>query len=115
PAPAQATELTLPAVVAAWARAVDSFKPRLKAMAREAQPVAVDGATVVLGVPNRFQKVHLPTIQAEAAAVAEGLSQQLGRPVKVRAVLDDNVAGGDEPGPATPEEPVHMEDLQAPP
>src|SRR5438067_1384221 len=59
--------LTLDAAAAAWVKAVDGFRPRLKAMAKEAHPVRVEGDTVVVGLPSRFEKVHLPTITGEAA------------------------------------------------
>jgi DNA polymerase III subunit gamma/tau len=86
PAPA------LDAVTAAWPAALVGFKPRLKAMAKEARPVRVEGETVVLGLPSRFSPVHLPTLQAEAATVAAALGEQLGRPVRVKTVVDDSVS-----------------------
>jgi len=83
--------LTLDDVTAAWAKAVEGFRPRLKAMAKEAHPIRVDGDTVVLGLPPRFEKVHLPTITGEAAAVTAALSDLLGRAVRINVVLDDDV------------------------
>jgi DNA polymerase-3 subunit gamma/tau len=83
--------LTLDHVTAAWAKALEGFKPRLKAMAKEAHPVRVDGDTVVLGIPPRFEKVHLPTITGETPTVTAALSELLGRRVRLNVVLDDNV------------------------
>jgi hypothetical protein len=60
-------------------------------MAKEAHPVRVEGDTVVVGLPPRFEKVHLPTITGEAATVTAALSELLGRRVRLKAVLDDNV------------------------
>ncbi len=92
PAPEAAeAPLTLDDVAAAWAKAVEGFRPRLKAMAKEAHPIRVDGDTVVLGLPSRFEKVHLPTITGETAAVAGVLSELLGRLVRLSVVLDDDV------------------------
>jgi hypothetical protein len=60
-------------------------------MAKEAHPVGVDGDTVVAGLPPRFEKVHLPTITGEAATITAALSELLGRRVRLKVVLDDNV------------------------
>jgi DNA polymerase III subunit gamma/tau len=83
--------LTLDDVIAAWTKALDGFRPRLKAMAKEAHPVRVDGDTVVVGLPSRFEKVHLPTITGETATVTAALSELLGRRVRFSVVLDDDV------------------------
>jgi len=83
--------ITLEDAAAAWGKAVEGFRPRLKAMAKEAHPIRVDGDTVVVGLPSRFEKVHLPTITGEAAAVTAALSHLLGRPVRLSVVLDDDV------------------------
>jgi hypothetical protein len=83
--------LGLDDVVAAWAKALEGFRPRLKAMAKEAHPVRVDGDTVVVGLPSRFEKVHFPMITGEAATVSAALSELLGRPVRLEVVLDDAV------------------------
>ena len=96
PAPAGAPAaaegpLTLDDVAAAWVKAVEGFRPRLKAMAKEAHAVRVEGDTVVLGLPSRFEKVHLPTITGEAASVTAALSELLGRRVQLNVVLDDTV------------------------
>ena len=117
-APAAATEpapgggegpLTLDDAAAAWAKAVDGFRPRLKAMAKEAHPVRVEGDTVVVGLPSRFEKVHLPTITGEAATVTAVLSELLGRSVRLDVVLDDNVvspsAAPSSSGPLSPPDP----------
>jgi DNA polymerase-3 subunit gamma/tau len=84
--------LTLDDVVAAWAKALEGFRPRLKAMAKEAHPVRVDGDTVVVGLPAKFEKVHLPTITGETATVTAALAELLGRKVRLSVVLDDNVS-----------------------
>jgi hypothetical protein len=99
--------LGLDDVIAAWAKAVEGFRPKLKAMAKEAHPVRVEGDTVVLGLPSRFEKVHLPTITGEAATVTGALSELLGRAVKVSVVLDDSVVApsSDRPSSASPAEP----------
>jgi DNA polymerase-3 subunit gamma/tau len=83
--------LTLDDVVAAWAKVLDGFRPRLKAMAKEAHPVRVEGDTVVVGLPPRFEKVHLPTITGEAPTIIPALSELLGRKVRFTVVLDDDV------------------------
>jgi hypothetical protein len=83
--------LTLDDVAAAWAKALEGFRPRLKAMAKEAHPVRVEGDTVVVGLPPRFEKVHLPTITGEAPIIVPALSELLGRRVRLKVVLDDNV------------------------
>jgi len=94
--PAGEPDLDLDQVILAWPRALAGLKPRLKAMAKEAYPVRVEGATVVLGIPTRFQRVHLPAIQAEAATVSGALSAEVGRPVRLEVVLDDSrAASGD--------------------
>ena len=83
--------LTLDDVTAAWAKAVEGFRPRLKAMAKEAHPVRIEGETVVVGLPLRFEKVHLPTITGEAPTVVAALSELLGRRVRLKVVVDDTV------------------------
>ncbi len=83
--------LTLDDVSAAWMKALDGFRPRLKAMAKEAHPVRVEDGTVVLGLPPRFEKVHLPTITGEANTITAALSDLLGRRVRLGVVLDDVV------------------------
>ena len=83
--------LSLDDVTAAWTKAVEGFKPKLKAMAKEAHPVRIDGDLVVVGLPSRFEKVHLPTIKGETATVVDALSGLLGRRVKLNVVLDDDV------------------------
>jgi hypothetical protein len=72
-------------------KALDGFRPRLKAMAKEAHPVRVEDGTVVLGLPPRFEKVHLPTITGEANTITAALSDLLGRRVRLGVVLDDDV------------------------
>jgi hypothetical protein len=95
--------LTLDDASAAWIKALEGFRPRLKAMAKEAHPVRVDGDTVVLGLPSRFEKVHLPTITGEAATVTAALSELLGRRVRINVVLDDAVVSPSaEPVPPEP-------------
>jgi DNA polymerase III subunit gamma/tau len=99
--------LTLDDAVAAWAKAVDGFRPRLKAMAKEAHPVRVDGDTVVVGLPSRFEKVHLPTITGEAATVTAALAELLGRPVRLDVVLDESVVSPSAaPPPSGPPPPL---------
>jgi hypothetical protein len=83
--------LTLDHVTAAWAKTLEGFRPRLKAMAKEAHPVRVEGDTVVVGLPPRFEKVHLPTITGEAPMIIAALSELLGRKVRLTVVLDDTV------------------------
>ncbi|HEV7863530.1 MAG TPA: DNA polymerase III subunit gamma/tau [Acidimicrobiia bacterium] len=90
-APGGEGPLTLDDAVAAWAKALEGFRPRLKAMAKEAHPVRVEDSTVVIGLPPRFEKVHLPTITGETATVTAALSELLGRRVRLSVVLDDNV------------------------
>ncbi|MEW6477717.1 MAG: hypothetical protein AB1679_36190, partial [Actinomycetota bacterium] len=101
--------LTLDDVIAAWAKALDGFRPRLKAMAKEAHPVRVDGDTVVVGLPSRFEKVHLPTITGESATVAGALSELLGRRVRLSVVLDDNVVSPSGDGPPSGSVPADVE------
>ena len=104
PAPAADTPLDLDDVILAWPAALAGFKPRLKAMAKEAQPVRVEGDTVVLGLPGRFQAHHLPSITAEAPAVSAALARELGRPVRIRLEVDDSLTlPGDAPA-AVPED-----------
>ncbi|HZQ76845.1 MAG TPA: DNA polymerase III subunit gamma/tau [Acidimicrobiia bacterium] len=91
PAAVEGAALTLDDVIVAWAKAVEGFRPRLKAMAKEAHPIGVEGDTVVVGLPPRFEKVHLPTITGEAATVTAALSDLLGRVVRINVVLDDDV------------------------
>ncbi|MGH9011280.1 MAG: hypothetical protein ACRDYF_15765, partial [Acidimicrobiia bacterium] len=91
PPPGEEGPLSLDDVTAAWAKAVEGFKPRLKAMAKEAHPVRIEGDLVVVGLPSRFEKVHLPTITGESATVIATLSDMLGRRVKLHVVLDDDV------------------------
>jgi DNA polymerase-3 subunit gamma/tau len=106
--PSSRRPLELDDVILAWPGALAGFKPRLKAMAKEAQPVGVEGEVVVLGLPARFQKVHRPAIEAAAEDVTAGLARELGRPVRVRVVLDDTLALSGErpegPPPADPED-----------
>jgi DNA polymerase-3 subunit gamma/tau len=83
--------LSLDDVTAAWTKAVEGFKPKLKAMAKEAHPVRIEGDLVVVGLPSRFEKVHLPTIKGETGTVVDALSGLLGRRVKLNVVLDDDV------------------------
>ncbi|MGH9004250.1 MAG: hypothetical protein ACRDYV_14085, partial [Acidimicrobiia bacterium] len=86
--------------ILAWPAALAGFKPRLKAMAKEAQPVRVEGSTVVLGIPGKFQAHHLPSITAEAPTVAAALTAELGRPVRIKVEVDDSlVLPGDGPAP----------------
>jgi hypothetical protein len=91
-------------VILAWPNTLAGFKPRLKAMAKEAHPVRVEGATVVLGLPAKFQAHHLPSITAEAPTVAAALTGELGRPVRIRVVVDDSLSLTDEAASAPPEE-----------
>jgi DNA polymerase III subunit gamma/tau len=90
-APGGEGPLTLDDVSTAWIKALEGFRPRLKAMAKEAHPVRVEDDTVVLGLPPRFEKVHLPTITGEATTITAALSELLGRRVRIGVVLDDAV------------------------
>jgi DNA polymerase-3 subunit gamma/tau len=83
-AAAAAEPFTLDDAVLAWPDALATLRPRLRAMAREAQPVEVEGGTVVLGIPDRFP-VHRKTIDDESGALADALGQALGgRSVRIR-------------------------------
>ncbi|MGH9037772.1 MAG: hypothetical protein ACRD0O_18590, partial [Acidimicrobiia bacterium] len=84
--------LDLDDVILAWPNALAGFKPRLKAMAKEAHPVRVEGSTVVLGLPAKFQAHHLPSIKAEAPTVVAALAGELGRPVRISVVVDDSLS-----------------------
>ncbi|MGH9042222.1 MAG: hypothetical protein ACRDZ3_18540, partial [Acidimicrobiia bacterium] len=100
-----AAPLDLDDVILAWPAALAGFKPRLKAMAKEAQPVRVLGETVVLGVPARYQAHHLPSITAEAPTVAAALTAELGRPVRIKVEVDDTLTlSGDAPPPPAEED-----------
>jgi DNA polymerase-3 subunit gamma/tau len=102
--------LELDDVILAWPGVLAGLKPRLKAMAKEAQPVGVDGEVVVLGLPARFQKVHRPALEAAAEEVTAGLARELGRPVRIRVVLDDTLAlSGERPEGPSPAEPEDWE------
>ncbi|HVM39944.1 MAG TPA: hypothetical protein VM618_04085, partial [Acidimicrobiia bacterium] len=123
PVPAAASgPLDLDEVVLAWPEALKTLRPRVKGMAREAQPVEIDGGTVVLGLPRDYAALekglaeHLP-------AVAQALGTALGAaPPVVRVVIHDDFlpgrpAGGDgdgdaaAPGPAmSPAPPVATDD-----
>jgi hypothetical protein len=97
--------LDLDDVILAWPAALAGFKPRLKAMAKEAQPVRVEGDTVVLGLPGRFSAHHLPSIRTEAPTVSAALAAELGRPVRIRVEVDDSLTlPGDDPSPAPGED-----------
>jgi hypothetical protein len=100
------------------AKALEGFRPRLKAMAKEAHPVRVDGDTVVAGLPPRFEKVHLPTITGEAPTITAALSELLGRRVRLKVVLDDTVVSptADEPSsdpPAAPDPGTGADEMAA--
>jgi len=95
--------LTMDDVVAGWAKALEGFRPKLKAMAKEAHPVRLEGDTVVLGLPSRFEKVHLPTITGEAPTVIAALSELLGRKVRLTVVLDDDVVVPSAAPPPSPQ------------
>jgi hypothetical protein len=80
---------------------VEGFKPKLKAMAKEAHPVRIEGDLITVGLPSRFEKVHLPTITGESATVTAALSDLLGRKVRLNVVLDDDVVvPSASPGPS---------------
>ncbi|HEV7862308.1 MAG TPA: hypothetical protein VGR20_06385, partial [Acidimicrobiia bacterium] len=71
------------------------------AMAKEAHPVRIENDTVVVGLPAKFEKVHLPTITGEAPTVIAVLSELLGRKVRLNVVLDDNVVSPAADGPVS--------------
>jgi hypothetical protein len=98
--------LELDDVILAWPGVLAGLKPRLKAMAKEAQPAGVEGDTVLLGIPARFQKVHRPALEAEGEEVMAGFARELGRPVRVRVVVDDtlSLSGREEAPPAEPDD-----------
>ncbi len=101
--------VNLPDVQRAWLEALESLKPRLRAMAKEASPVRVEGTKVVLSLPAKYAKVHLPTITGEAAAVAAALGQRLGTSVTIAVELGDQggtapAVGGGATGPHTEDE-----------
>lgn len=89
----------------AWPEALGALKGRLRAMAKEATPVRVEGNRVVLGLPAKFGKVHLPTIEGEAASVAAALGARLGVPVTVAVELDDQAPARPLGAGAAPPEP----------
>jgi DNA polymerase-3 subunit gamma/tau len=112
PAPAPVAgggAVSLPDVQRAWPEALESLKPRLRAMAKEASPVRVEGTKIVLSLPAKYSKVHLPTITGDAAAVAAALGQRLGTAVTIAVELEDQggtapaVSGGGT-GPDTEDE-----------
>lgn len=61
----------------AWAEALEQMRGVLKAVAREAQPVSVDGTTVILGLPQGMAR-HRPRLDKEASTVAKALGAALG-------------------------------------
>lgn len=83
-------DLTLEQVEAVWPAIVagirDHLGPRRLAFFREASPIGVDGATIVLGVPAHLG-FHLSQLQADPAVaqtVAEKAAEMLGGAVAVR-------------------------------
>ncbi|HET7720726.1 MAG TPA: hypothetical protein VFK43_12210, partial [Acidimicrobiales bacterium] len=77
----------------------------------------IDGDLVVVGLPSRFEKVHLPTIKGETGTVVDALSGLLGRRVKLNVVLDDEVvvptAAAPPPDPQPAPDPIGGADAMA--
>jgi DNA polymerase-3 subunit gamma/tau len=92
PAPAPGGAVSLGDVQRAWSEALETLKPRLRAMAKEANPVRVEGSRIVLSLPAKFSKVHLPTITGESATVGAALGQRLGTAVTITVELSDQAA-----------------------
>jgi DNA polymerase III subunit gamma/tau len=91
PVPARAEESSSPAdaapdgvtydlddVIIAWGNTVGALSPPLRAVVQEAQPIAVDGATIVFGVPPLRADAINKRFRAEAGAIKDGLSAHLG-------------------------------------
>lgn len=114
PRPAAEPAVDLDDVVLAWPRVLDGLGGGLKARAQEAQPVEVDGDTVVLGLPSASVAAHEQVIEQGAAEVAGGLSRELGLPLRIRLTPYDGFTGDERggtgpveapPAPATPPTP----------
>ncbi len=98
-APAAADEaLDMDDVVVAWPQALEGMRAVLKAVAREAQPMSVDGTTVVLGLPQALEHQR-GRLERDLDKVSELLAGALDRPrvgLRVEVVegfLDDDGSG----------------------
>ncbi|MBI2169627.1 MAG: DNA polymerase III subunit gamma/tau [Actinobacteria bacterium] len=93
--PASGAPLDLDEVVLAWPSALEAMRPRLRAMSREAQPIRIEGRTVVLGLPENFGAVHKSEIEKEAEGVASALAGAMGGGgLLVRVELHEGFLGG---------------------
>jgi DNA polymerase-3 subunit gamma/tau len=85
-----AEPLDLDDVVLAWPDALKALTTRMRAMAGEAQVVAVEGASVVLALPTQFANIHKAEIEKNAAVISDALGKHLGKVVRgVIVRLDD--------------------------
>lgn len=93
-------------VVVAWPQALEGMRAVLKAVAREAQPMSIDGATVVLGLPRTLEHQR-GRLERDLDKVSELLAGALGRPrvgLRVEVVegfLDDGPGAGNDSGGAS--------------
>src|SRR3954466_14158974 len=79
-------------------RLATSLSPQQNAMLNLTRPLGLVEDTAVLAAPNEFTQTVLESRMRRV--LAEALSEQLGRPIRVAVQLEDSpVEAGPEPGP----------------
>jgi hypothetical protein len=104
PASAQARvesggEVTLDNAVLAWPQALARLDPRLQRRAAEAQPIALEGNEVVLGLRLMESNIHHDSIRHHQADIEAALTAEIGQPITLKVVTHGGYTG-DGPNPA---------------
>ncbi|MEV7970346.1 chromosomal replication initiator protein DnaA [Sphaerisporangium sp. NPDC088356] len=85
-----------------WARALESFAegsvpPQQRAWLNMTRPFGLVNDTIILAAPNDFAKDVLET--KLRPLIAQALSQEFGRPMRVAVMVDPMAGAGDDPAP----------------
>jgi chromosomal replication initiator protein len=85
-----------------WARALESFAegsvpPQQRAWLNMTRPFGLVNDTIILAAPNDFAKDVLET--KLRPLIAQALSQEFGRPMRVAVMVDPMAGAGDAPAP----------------
>ncbi|WP_405142854.1 chromosomal replication initiator protein DnaA [Sphaerisporangium sp. NBC_01403] len=85
-----------------WARALESFAegsvpPQQRAWLNMTRPFGLVNDTIILAAPNDFAKDVLET--KLRPLIAQALSQEFGRPMRVAVMVDPMAGVGDDPAP----------------
>ena len=101
-------EIELDDVIVAWAEILPELPMATRSAVQTAQPLRLEGAVIVFGVPPNLIDAAKPRFQRAADSIREAFSHRLGRTMKFKIEPADDftaIGGAVKPGPRPRDEP----------